>query len=94
MGYRIELGEIEKNVNSIQGITLGVCIYDEKTSRIILFYQSKKMEKSELHKILKEKLLPYMVPNEMIKLNAFPYNQNGKIDRKLLKNNFIKGEYK
>lgn len=93
MGYRIELGEIEKNVNAIKGITLGICIYDEKTSRIILFYQSKYLENAVLYKMLKEKLLPYMIPNEMIKLETIPYNQNGKIDRKLLKNNYMKGVY-
>ncbi len=93
MGYRIELGEIEKNVNAIKEITLGICIYDEKTSKIVLFYQSKKIENKELYKLLKEKLLPYMVPSEMIKLDTIPYNQNGKVDRNLLKNNFVKGVY-
>lgn len=93
LGYRIELGEIEKNVNLVEGVTSGICVYDETSSKIVLFYQAKNLEKNELHKILKEKLLPYMVPNEMIKLDTIPYNPNGKIDRKLLKNNFMEGVY-
>ena len=93
MGYRIELGEIEKNVNAIKEILLGICVYDEIKSKIILFYQSQQLEKHELYKKLKEKLLPYMIPNEIIKLENIPYNQNGKVDRKLLKNNFMEGVY-
>lgn len=94
MGYRIEIGEIEKNVNSIQEILLGICIYDEIKSKIVLFYQAQDMNQKKLYRKLKEKLLPYMVPNEMIPLNKIPYNANGKVDRKMLKTNFMEGKYK
>ena len=83
MGYRIELGEIEKNIYGIDEIVLCACIYDKKTEKIVLFYQGN-IEKDELAKKLKNKLLPYMMPNEYIKVSKMPYNMNGKIDRKKL----------
>lgn len=35
-----------------------------------------------------------MIPNIMIKIDEFPYNSNGKIDRKQLKEAYINGEIK
>ena len=83
-GYRIELGEIEKNIYAIDEIVLCACVYDEKTERIVLFYQGN-IEENDLAKKLNGKLLPYMMPNAYEKLTRMPYNANGKIDRKKLK---------
>ena len=55
MGYRIELGEIEKNIYGIDEIVLCACVYDEKTERIILFYQGN-IEVNDLAKKLKGKI--------------------------------------
>lgn len=85
MGYRIELGEIEKVVNSIDGIQSTACVYDFKKSKIVMYYTSDILKEDEIKKILKEKLLPYMVPGKIVKLKAMPHNSNGKIDRKKLK---------
>ena len=85
MGYRIELGEIERNIYGIEGITLCCAIYDDENKKIVLYYQGTIDEKKiaiECDKIL----LPYMIPNEFIRLDVMPYNANGKIDRKALKN--------
>ena len=41
-----------------------------------------------LVEIMKEKVPKYMVPNTVIKTKQMPYNQNGKIDRAWLKNNY------
>ncbi len=84
MGYRIELGEIERNIYGIEGITLCCAIYDDENKKIVLYYQGTIDEKKiaiECEKIL----LPYMIPNEFIRLDVMPYNANGKIDRKELK---------
>ena len=86
MGYRIELGEIEKNIYGVEGIILCAAIYDEKADKIILFYQGT-IEENDLAKQASPKLLPYMKPNQYIKLEKMPYNANGKIDRKQLKQN-------
>ena len=84
MGYRIELGEIEKNIYALDKIVLCAWIYKEKNKKIVLFYQGD-IEENELAKELENKLLPYMRPNKYVKLNRMPYNSNGKIDRKKLK---------
>lgn len=85
MGYRIELGEIESNISAIEGILSCACIYDMDKSNIVLFYQSNSLNEVEVLKQAKEKLVPYMVPNEVIRLAMMPMNANGKIDRVKLK---------
>ena len=88
MGYRIELGEIEKNIYSVEEITLCCSIYDDVNKKIVLYYQGT-IEENDLAKKLEEKLLPYMKPNKYIRLNVMPYNSNGKIDRKFLKEKYL-----
>ncbi len=85
MGYRIELGEIETAVNAIEGIVLCACVYDNVNSKIVLFYQGNELDKKELLEQAKKRLPNYMCPNEIICLEKMPYNANGKIDRKQLK---------
>lgn len=85
MGYRIELGEIETAVNAIEGIILCACVYDNASSKIVLFYQGNKLDKKDLLEQAKKRLPNYMCPNEIICLDKMPYNANGKVDRKKLK---------
>lgn len=85
MGYRIELGEIENNIYAIDGILSCACIYDSEKSNIVLFYQSNDITENEVLTKAKDKLVPYMVPNKIVKLNTMPINANGKIDRVKLK---------
>ena len=89
MGYRIELGEIESKISAIDGIILCCSIYDEKEDKIILYYQTNSLEEDKLISLIREKLPTYMVPNVYIKLDRMPYNANGKIDRKELKNKYL-----
>ena len=85
MGYRIELGEIEAAVSSIEGIKENACVYDDMNDKIVLFYSSSRLKEDTLIEKLKEKLNHYMLPNKLIKQPNLPRNQNGKIDRKKLK---------
>ena len=89
MGYRIELGEIESKISAIDGIILCCSIYDEKEDKIILYYQTNSLEEDKLISLIRDKLPTYMVPNVYIKLDRMPYNANGKIDRKELKNKYL-----
>ena len=88
MGYRIELGEVERNIYSINGITLCVCIYDDINQNIVLYYQGD-IDENKLANEISLKLLPYMRPNKYKKIKAMPYNSNGKIDRKALKQKYM-----
>lgn len=84
MGYRIELGEIETNINALEGITLCACIYDNNNKKIVLYYEGNKTQEDVIE-YSNEKLVSYMRPNIIIKLDKMPYNSNGKIDRVKLK---------
>lgn len=85
MGYRIELGEIEANISAMDGILSCACIYDLNTNKIVLFFQSNILSEEDVITNSKNKLLPYMVPNIVKKLERMPFNANGKIDRVKLK---------
>lgn len=83
MGSRIELGEIEAAVNGVEQVQSCVCFYDHQASKIILFYTGS-IDKTQLAIKLGQRLPRYMLPNVIEQYEAFPYNANGKIDRRKL----------
>lgn len=85
MGYRIELGEIEANISAIDGILSCACIYDMASSKIVLFYQSNILVEEKIIEEANTRLVSYMRPNVVKKLDKMPFNANGKIDRVKLK---------
>lgn len=85
MGYRIELGEIEAAVSSVEGVNECACVFNEKEDKIVLFYTANRCKEDKLMAALSKKLNYYLMPNKVFKLPVMPHNQNGKIDRKLLK---------
>ncbi len=85
MGYRIELGEIEAAASAVEKVSECACVYDGKNDKIILFYSARRCSEEELISALAEKLTSYMMPSKAVKLAVMPHNQNGKIDRKALK---------
>ncbi len=91
MGHRIELGEIEAVVNSLHGIRGACCLFHKEKEKIILFYESEEYEDVTLIEALQEKLLRYMMPNVLHKLEILPQTQNGKVDRMKLKEQYIEG---
>lgn len=87
MGYRIELGEIESAVNSLEKIQSCVSLFDEDKDKIILLYTGK-IDSQGIMEGISHKIPAYMHPNVIVKVKAMPYNQNGKIDRKWLKDHY------
>ncbi|MDD2980151.1 MAG: amino acid adenylation domain-containing protein [Hespellia sp.] len=83
MGHRIELGEIEGNIEKIDAIVRVCCIFDEKKSRILAFYEGD-IDRKEIVRKISESLPPYMVPNKFYQVDKMPLTNNGKIDRKIL----------
>ncbi|MDF2984828.1 MAG: tycC 2 [Eubacterium sp.] len=83
MGNRIELGEIEAAVNTVHEVSACVCFYDHEDSKIVLFYVGR-IDTPQLIIKLNDKLPKYMIPNTLKCFEAFPYNANGKIDRRKL----------
>ena len=89
-GYRIELGEIETALLSIGNVDNACCVYDNEKSTIVAFCKvSHNINEIEIRKTLTNILPKYMMPARYILLADLPYNNNGKIDRKLLKKEYI-----
>lgn len=95
MGYRIELGEIENAVLSLPDINHVCALYDTDKSRIVLFYDSENERCNREYIIngLSDLIPKYMYPRVIYKLDNFPFNINGKVDRKELKEYLIRGIY-
>lgn len=89
MGHRIELGEIETALGAVPGVLRGCCLYEHRTQKIVAIYQGD-LDQKALTEALKEKLPGYMLPNRFVPLETLPTNLNGKIDRTLLKQLYIK----
>lgn len=83
MGHRIELEEIERSIDSVDGVERSLCSFDAKKNRIYLYYKGT-IDKTTLHRQIKESLPLYMVPNKFFHVREFALNKNGKIDRKAL----------
>jgi D-alanine--poly(phosphoribitol) ligase subunit 1 len=89
MGYRIELGEIETAVLGLKGVKNACVLYNQQAQQITLFYEAIKLEDNDIRKSLILILPKYMIPTKYLKLDMFPYNANGKIDRIKLKNDYF-----
>lgn len=86
MGYRIELGEIETALGAIQELENVCVVYDQKNSKIVLFYESdKEISNKDLILYLGKSIPKYMIPTDLRKIDKLPVNNNGKIDRLKLK---------
>ncbi len=84
MGHRIELGEIDSAAQKHEAVSRTCCLYDTDAKRIVLFYVGGVPE-NELLAFLGTYLPRYMLPTVMERLDAFPLTDNGKIDRRSLR---------
>ena len=89
MGYRIELGEIETAASACTGMQECVCVFDDEDDKIILVYSAKKTSEEQIMEELSKKLTSYLMPNKLVKMRTLPHNQNGKIDRKAIKEQVV-----
>ncbi len=87
-GFRIELTEIEHFANQVLKNAISVsAIFKDKSDNdyLVLFVNDLECDENEIISYLKENLPDYAVPSKIIKLEKFPENTSGKIDRKELK---------
>ena len=84
LGYRIELGEIEAAALLRGGVGAACADYDNGRQEIVLFYSGEAGENG-LRLFLLKRLPKYMVPARYVKVAELPYSENGKIDRKALR---------
>lgn len=88
-GFRVELSEIEFFTNQKLNNAISVAlIYKDKNNNDLLFLFINDMNADEeiIISHLKNNLPEYCIPSKIIKLEKFPINTSGKIDRNVLKN--------
>lgn len=87
-GLRIELEEIEAHLmrhERIEKTAVLVNDTNEENKYLVAFYQAHDIiDENELSGLLLKRLPDYMVPSRYIRIEKFPVNQNGKLDRKEL----------
>ena len=86
-GFRIELGEIENHTREFTKSSNVKAISNEDDrgiTQIHLFVENFNRNTEELNEYLKTKVPEYMLPASIINLQAFPFNGNGKVDKKKL----------
>ncbi|WP_299188228.1 non-ribosomal peptide synthetase [uncultured Aquimarina sp.] len=87
-GYRIELGEIEKCLLSNENIR-EVKVVSKTTKSgnkelIAYLVSEKEFNRKDLREFLLDKLPEYMIPSNFVELDKMPYTKNGKVDKKIL----------
>ncbi len=87
-GYRIELGEIETAIDTIENIKQSVVIAKEDNTGskqlVAYFVSNVKVDFNQIQEKLANILPSYMIPNRYMRLETFPLNANGKINKKAL----------
>ena len=89
-GYRIELGEIEKMLDQHDAVQQCIAIVreDQLGDRRLVIYavpkEGQQIERMDLTNYLRSKLPRYMLPNNVVVLDAFPLSPNGKVERNRL----------
>ena len=86
-GFRVELDEIDQVLIKNQNVKSSVSIIHEENAKkyIITYYtENASTNEDDLIKYLSSTLPFYMIPKKLVKLDRFPINQNGKIDKKSL----------
>ncbi len=84
MGHRIELGEIDAAAQKHEGVRRTACVYDDTHKRIALFYVGD-VDEAAIASFLASYLPRYMLPALTIRLDAIPLTDNGKTDRRALR---------
>lgn len=87
-GYRVELLEVEFHAKNFLGninIVATTISNIAGNNEIALVVESGSINSTALLDHMKKHLPAYMVPSRIVLRSQFPYNQNGKVDRNLLK---------
>jgi len=87
-GIRVELSEIEMVVKGYEGVQSAIVSHEVSNSKdiILVCYYIEKLsfEEDDIIDYLFDILPNYMIPSFFVKLEEFPLNAHGKVDRKAL----------
>jgi D-alanine--poly(phosphoribitol) ligase subunit 1 len=92
MGYRIELEEIEAAANTLNYVTEAVALHgvlSDMSKLVLIVASDRNLEQSRIKSDLRQFLPDYMLPGQIIVMEALPKNANGKIDRRALTNEYF-----
>ena len=84
-GFRVELMDIEAHIAKQENVEQVVCfVKDHKGIKLLVaaIKPDGRFDFRELQTRLKKELPSYMIPKEHLLLESFPLNNNGKVDRK------------
>lgn len=87
-GFRVELAEIEFFANQKLNNAISVAVIEKDSNDndfLILFVNDLNINEQELKNHLQNNLPEYCIPSKIIKIEKYPENTSGKIDRKKLK---------
>lgn len=90
-GFRVELSEIEFHCKAyLQKLNAAAITLQNKNgnTEIGLAIESKEFNTTEMINYMKTKMPVYMIPTQIIFVDEFPLNSNGKTDRNVLKTKF------
>jgi len=81
-GFRVFINEIERKI--LESETVSKCVCDDIQGKLlaIVVPVSDNYSKSSLLDFISKKLPYYMIPNEILDIDEFIYNSNGKVDIK------------
>ena len=87
-GIRVELLEIESAIKSYPKVENAIIVSEVSASKeiVVMCYYTEKssFEQSAMREYLIEVIPSYMIPNFFIKMESFPLNFHGKVDKKSL----------
>ncbi len=83
MGHRIELSEIDAAMSELAAVARSVCVFDAEKKKLLAFYTGEATA-AEIATFLRTRLPAYMLPQQFVKIDAFPLTENGKVDRRAL----------
>ncbi|MBQ3124878.1 MAG: amino acid adenylation domain-containing protein [Clostridia bacterium] len=89
-GNRIELGDIEAAAAAMDNIKNCCVMFSHETEEIFLFLETDaEIVQRKFNMELKKVLPAYMIPQKIVSMESFPHTPSGKIDRQLLKKQYI-----
>ena len=87
-GFRVELSEVEaviREIDRIKDVAVVARDLGADGKAIAAYYVAdEKVEPKEIAEYIRERKPPYMVPASIMKIDAIPVNQNGKVNKKAL----------
>ena len=90
-GFRVELGEIENRYAAISGGKYSVVIpylNEQGNTELAIVIEGKEYDVKEERTALANALPAYEIPSTWLFIRNIPLNQNGKVDRKAIKEKF------